>query len=233
MKIDLGLRFSKRFFIATTLLSLISSTYSLPVSSHNAAAISIPAGASDSLSAMFNKHFLLNHDSKKFARIVTVTDVKASPQTVLELLSDFPRFPEFMKRVKTVSVTRQEGNLFFTESYLKPQMFVSQTCNHTITQLHHKPNTIEWVLIDGNFPSASGRWEVEPTESGKSCKVTYTVAIDPGPIPNNIAALGLKIVQKELVAGMRTRAEQLARQSTLSKHQDDSNNHSLATSHPI
>lgn len=178
------------------------------------------------LSALFNKHFLLNDKSAaRLARVVTVTEVKAPAKTVIDLLSDFPRFPEFMKRVKTVTVTRQEGNLVFTESYLKPQMFVSQTCNHTITQLHSKPNTIEWVLIDGNFPSASGRWEIE-SSSDANCKVTYTVAVDPGPmIPANVVSIGLRLVQKELVSGMRARAEEIARQSSLSKHPGLEHNH--------
>lgn len=183
------------------------------------AAVASHPSNDESLSAVFNNRFLLtDKPTARLAKVITVVDVKAPAKTVLEILSDFSKFPEFMKRVKTVAVTRQEGNLFFTESYLKPQMFVSQSCNHTITLLSGKPNTIEWVLIDGNFPSASGRWQIESGPSDKSCKVTYTVAIDPGPlIPANLASIGLRVVQKEVVIGMKNRAEQVARQSALSK----------------
>jgi hypothetical protein len=71
---------------------------------------------------------------------------------------------------------KREGNMYFTQSYLKPQFLVTQTLNHTITDIYSKPNTIEWVLVDGNFPSASGRWEI--SESRKGLLYSWTPALE-------------------------------------------------------
>lgn len=168
----------------------------------------------ESLFNIFKRKFLLDAENRRVARAVTVFDVQAPAHACKEVLSDFPKFPEFMKRVKSVEVVKREGNMYFTQSYLKPQLLVTQPLNHTITDLYSKPNTIEWVLVDGNFPSASGRWEIVPVNN-HSCKVTYTVAVEPGPfVPPHLVSFALKLVQKEVVNGMKERAEEYAHHHT-------------------
>ncbi len=167
----------------------------------------------EALSAIFRRKFLLDSQNKHLARAVTIFNVQAPAHACKEVLSDFPKFPEFMKRVKSVQVVRHEGNMFFTQSYLKPQLLVNQPLNHTITDVYSKPNTIEWVLVDGNFPSAQGRWEIEPVTSG-SCRVTYTVAVEPGPfVPPHLVSFALKLVQREVISGVKDRVELFARQA--------------------
>lgn len=169
---------------------------------------------SEAMSSIFRRRFLLDTESKRLARAISVFDVAVPAKTVREVLSDFPKFPEFMKRIKTVEVVRREGNMTFTQSYLKPQFLVNQPLNHTITDVYSKPNTIEWVLVDGNFPSASGRWEIEPLSS-HACRVRYTVAVEPGPfVPPHLVSFALKLVQKEVVTGVKTRVEDFQSKNT-------------------
>lgn len=169
---------------------------------------------SQAMAAIFRRRFLLDTESKRLARAISVFDVAVPAKTVREVLSDFPKFPEFMKRIKTVEVVRRDGNMTFTQSYLKPQFLVNQPLNHTITDVYSKPNTIEWVLVDGNFPSASGRWEIEPL-TPHTCRIRYTVAVEPGPfIPPHLVSFALKLVQKEIVSGVKTRVEDFKNRDT-------------------
>lgn len=169
---------------------------------------------SEATSSVFKKLFLLDTESKRLARAVSVFDVGVPAKAVREVLSDFPKFPEFMKRIKTVEVVRRDGNMYLTQSYLKPAFLVSQPLNHTITDIYSKPNTIEWVLVDGNFPSASGRWEIAPLTS-HSCRVTYTVAVEPGPfVPPHLVSFALKLVQKEVITGVKARVEEYHHHAT-------------------
>lgn len=175
----------------------------------------------ETLTDIFHRKFLLDTENKRLARAVTIFDVQAPAAACREVLSDFPKFPEFMKRVKSVEVVKREGNMYFTQSYLKPQLMVTQPLNHTITDVYSKPNTIEWVLVDGNFPSASGRWEIVPTTK-HTCRVTYTVAVEPGPfVPSNFVSFGLKLVQKEVINGMKERVEEYARHEAALGEQDE------------
>lgn len=169
---------------------------------------------SEAMASIFRRRFLLDTESKRLARVISVFDVAVPAKIVREVLSDFPKFPEFMKRIKTVEVVRREGNMTFTQSYLKPQFLVNQPLNHTITDVCSKPNTIEWVLVDGNFPSASGRWEIEPL-TPHSCRIRYTVAVEPGPfIPPHLVSFALKLVQKEVISGVKTRVEDFKNRDT-------------------
>ncbi|MBY0550992.1 MAG: SRPBCC family protein [Candidatus Obscuribacterales bacterium] len=169
---------------------------------------------SEAMSSIFRKRFLLDTESKRLVRAISVFDVAVPAKAVREVLSDFSKFPEFMKRIKTVEVVRREGNMTFTQSYLKPQFLVNQPLNHTITDVYSKPNTIEWVLVDGNFPSASGRWEIEPL-TPHTCRVRYTVAVEPGPfIPPHLVSFALKMVQKEVITGVKTRVQDFKNRDT-------------------
>lgn len=170
------------------------------------------------LSQTFQQKFLLGdtHD-RRLAKHVSRTHVQAPASLVMEILTDFAHFPEFMKRLKTCEVTKREDGFIYTESILKPQMFVRESRNHTITHIGSSPNTIHWVLVDGSFPSASGKWEILPS-SDNDCQITYTVAVDPGPFfPTHMVAWALKLVQNELTGSLKHRAETLNKGLTASR----------------
>lgn len=162
------------------------------------------------LAQTFQQKFLLSDThNRRLAKCVSRTHVQAPASLVMEILTDFSRFPEFMKRLKTCEITKREDSFICTKSILKPQMFVREACNHTITNIGSSPNTINWVLVDGNFPSASGKWEILPS-SDSDCQITYTVAVDPGPFfPTHLVSWALKVVQNELTSSLKHRAETL------------------------
>ena len=150
-------------------------------------------------------------DTDKTAKAIAKFQIHA-PQTVIwEVLTDFPKYPQVFKRIKKCDIVKRDGDLVYIESALKPQMFVKEEKNRTINDLKGRPNILDWVLVEGTFASARGRWEINPVNSGKDCKVTYTIIVDPGPIvPSCLTSWVLKFVQKEIITAVKHRAEYLA-----------------------
>ena len=54
---------------------------------------------------------------------------------------------------------------------------------HTRVRFSHDgPTRLAWEMIEGDLDSMEGSWELEDLGAGRT-RVTYTVAVDPGPIP--------------------------------------------------
>ena len=140
---------------------------------------------------------------RKWAQSSIKFPVAAPQDVVWSVLIDFDRYPEIFKRIESCKVTKRDGDIVFTESYLKPQLFVRERLNHTSVNLSRKPDAFNWKLLDGNFKGAEGRWDMKPIDKTKT-EVTYTVAVDPGPvIPATLVSWVLHMVVKEVVDGVQ------------------------------
>jgi ribosome-associated toxin RatA of RatAB toxin-antitoxin module len=136
---------------------------------------------------------------KKWAHASVSFTVAAPQDVVWNVLVDFEHYPEIFKRIETCKVTKREGDVVYTESYLKPQLFVSKRCNHTWIDLSQKPTALSWKLLDGNFKGAEGNWDCKTIDKGKT-EVKYTLSSDPGPIiPAGLVSWILHSVVKEVV----------------------------------
>ena len=144
----------------------------------------------------------------KLAAASVETTINVPRDYVWQNLTDFDNYPHLFPRMVSCKVLKQDERTVFLETHLKPQMFVKETCQHTINEIHGKPEVIRWNMVDGTFKSATGEWKLTPGEDGKSCKVRYTLQIDPGPaIPRPVASMALKMVQREIVTGVKQTLE--------------------------
>jgi ribosome-associated toxin RatA of RatAB toxin-antitoxin module len=135
--------------------------------------------------------------------------IMAPQQYVWDKLTNFSVYPRLFPRLKTCQVLKKEGNLVYIESYLKPQMFVSQPCQHTINDLEDKPDSLKWKLTDGNFKAVEGEWELKSIDDGQHTKVKYTIEVDPGPlIPRPIITVALKMVQHDAIHSVKSMVEE-------------------------
>ncbi len=143
---------------------------------------------------------------KHLARAVTSFEVAAPREVVWQTLTNFPKYPELFKRIKSCRVTKREGDLVFIESIMKSQLFI-KPCQHTINDLAKGPGTLKWRLLDGNFKSVEGEWSLEQTKDGQHCKVTYAIEVEPGMVPQPVVSMFLKVVQKEAVSSVTSVSE--------------------------
>jgi ribosome-associated toxin RatA of RatAB toxin-antitoxin module len=141
---------------------------------------------------------------------VSIT-ISAEPKIVWNALTDFQTYPNIFKRIKTSEITRKEGDLVFLETYLKPQMFVKNQVQHTVSNIADSPHRINWKQLDGNFKHVDGSWDLASVDGGKT-KLTYTLHVDAGTIvPANMVAFFLKFVQREVVGQVKQFVEKEAK----------------------
>jgi ribosome-associated toxin RatA of RatAB toxin-antitoxin module len=140
--------------------------------------------------------------------------INAPAEHVWKVLADFSNYPLIFDRVKSVAITKRDGDLVYIESKLKPHMFVSNEVQHTVNDLSGKPDMLKWQLLDGNFKHIDGLWEIKPS-GDHSCHVSYTLKVDPGPfIPGKMVSFLLHFVEKEVVVSLKKYAEKTYTAST-------------------
>jgi ribosome-associated toxin RatA of RatAB toxin-antitoxin module len=147
--------------------------------------------------------------SKKCVVSVMETTIKAPIDFVWQELTDFPSYPSLFPRIESCKVTKRTGNYVYTESNLKPQMFLHESKQRTVNDLNGKPYVLRWAVLEGNFESSQGRWELASDNNGKACKVKYTLESTTDPIPKAVAVFTLKIIQKDIVKTFKRTTEHL------------------------
>jgi len=104
-------------------------------------------------------------------------------------------------------VTKREGGLVFTESYLKPHMFLSEPRQRVVNDLTAAPQALTWHTLEGNFRSLDGKWELRSIAADR-CLAIYTLEVDPGAcVPGPLVSMALRSMQKEIVASLKKSAE--------------------------
>ncbi|CAN5259664.1 hypothetical protein BH11CYA1_BH11CYA1_01860 [soil metagenome] len=155
---------------------------------------------------------LAKDSQTKLAKATVETTIKAPKEYVWNALTDFGRYPRIFPKVKSCQVLKREGQLVYIESFLKPQLFVNEQCQHTINDLQAKPDCLRWKMVDGTFKAVEGEWQLKSVNGGRHCQVKYTLEVDPGPaIPRPIANLALKMTQKEIVSTFKLVVEKDAK----------------------
>lgn len=138
---------------------------------------------------------------------VTEIEIDAPTNVVWSVLTDFQQYPQIFKGIQSCKVTKRDGGLVFTESYLKPHLFLNEPCQHAVNDLSAAPQALTWHMLDGNFKSLDGKWELKPMAGGR-CLAVYTLSVDAGGcVPAPLVGMALHSMQKEIVASLKKSAE--------------------------
>jgi len=135
----------------------------------------------------------------KMLSAIMETTIDAPLPFVWQRLTDFTSYPTVFPRIASCKVLKQQGNYVYTESNLRPQMFLRETRQKIVNDLTGKPHVFRWAMLQGNFNSSQGCWELAPDSTGKFCKVKYTLESTSDAIPKSIASVSLKFIQKDIV----------------------------------
>lgn len=172
----------------------------------NSLASLVPSTAPPAVSQPMSSAEQLNK-KKHVTQGVTQIEINAPASVVWSVLTDFQQYPQIFKGIQSCRVTKRDGGLVFTESYLKPHLFLNQPCQHAVNDLSAAPQALTWHTLDGNFKSLDGKWELKPMSGGR-CLATYTLSVDPGLcVPAPFVGMALRSMQKEIVASLKKSAE--------------------------
>ncbi len=171
----------------------------------NALASLIPAPTPATVSQQMNSDSQTK--KKHVTQGVTQIEINAPTNVVWSVLTDFQQYPQIFKGIQSCKVTKREGGLVFTESYLKPHLFLNEPCQHAVNDLSGAPQALSWHAIDGNFKSLDGKWELRAMAGGR-CLAVYTLSVDPGAcVPAPLVGMALRSMQKEIVGSLKKSAE--------------------------
>jgi ribosome-associated toxin RatA of RatAB toxin-antitoxin module len=158
-----------------------------------------------------------NSNSKHIVTTTLESIFKADDATIWNILTDFQKYPNIFKRIKSVEITKHDGNCVYVESHLQPQFFVKRIVQHMVNDLSAGPKMLKWRMIDGNFKYLIGKWELQQRSPG-TCLVKYTLDVDLGPIvPAGLINFVVHHMQQEIVADLKHYVE-----AEYSKKQDNS-----------
>lgn len=121
-----------------------------------------------------------------------------------KIVTDYPKYPDFLNEVKKCEVIKTEGNKKLVEYHVsmiksfKYQLWTTET-----------PNLVSWEFASGDiFKTLKGFWKME-SEAGK-CRATYSVEATfgvfvPGPLANTLVSVNLP----NMVSAYHKRIKQL------------------------
>jgi hypothetical protein len=99
-------------------------------------------------------------------RATETTTIAAPPDTVLAILLDFPRYPEWAKDLKSVEVLSSDDEGRATAVRFRAAG-MGRSTRYTLTYDYSEPNVLAWVLSEGDIMrKLDGRYLLSPTADG-------------------------------------------------------------------
>jgi ribosome-associated toxin RatA of RatAB toxin-antitoxin module len=134
------------------------------------------------------------------------TDVDAPIERCWALVEDVPIAPEWQGGLERMDVVERddEGRALICDAVSDAKLRKVKT---RVRFTYEGPTRLSWKMIEGDLRSMEGSWELEDLGSGRT-RITYTVAVDPGPIPSLVRGPIEKAARAILVNG---RAQELAK----------------------
>ena len=107
------------------------------------------------------------------------TLVKAPPQKVWDLISDYETYSDWMPQTTEVTVSNRTEKRADAHFVLDFQFSViSKTVEYTTRHTFEPPHAIRWTLVEGDFNTSVGAWHLVPAKGGTSTLVFYSTFTD-------------------------------------------------------
>jgi len=104
--------------------------------------------------------------------IVETIEVNASPKACYDVITDYAKYPEFLKETKRCVVNKKKANHFEVTFTLE----IIKEFSYTIS-IEGKPGKhLSWSLISSDIMKInSGEWQIEEISKNKT-RLTYTIS---------------------------------------------------------
>lgn len=134
--------------------------------------------------------------------------IEAPADTVLEVIYDLERYPEWTEEMRHVEVlSRDEEGRPVRAAFTVDARVVEV---HYTLQYTHGDNELSWRLIEGSMLNRlDGSYVIEPADD--RAHVTYTLVGDVDiPLPSFMKQRATKRILEQGLAGLKRRAESMA-----------------------
>ncbi len=154
---------------AAVVAFLLSSNLNLPsfAEAHSIATAAPLSGVVHSQQEMGKKDF-----------IISKTLVKASPEKVFEIVTDYHNAVKYFTNLISCNVLSEKDGVKNVRFSAKASGLMKLDYVLAIDQ--SKPGRIEWKRVKGSFKANEGYWDLAPVDNGRATLVTYAKHVDPG-----------------------------------------------------
>ncbi|HEY9789311.1 MAG TPA: SRPBCC family protein [Candidatus Obscuribacterales bacterium] len=105
--------------------------------------------------------------------------VKARPEQVWQVITDYSGAPHIFANLKKCQVLLDKGATKIVHYSLRPSGLIA-TFEYDL-EVKELPNRfIEWHRVGGDFKAVDGYWKLEPADCGRSTMVTYANHVNGG-----------------------------------------------------
>ena len=109
------------------------------------------------------------------AKVSESIEIDAAPETCFKVITDYEKYPSFLKETKSVVVRKKTGQTAEVTYTIE----VIKRISYTLKMIGKAPSTITWSLLEGEMMKKnSGEWNLKGT-NGKT-RATYSVDIEFG-----------------------------------------------------
>ena len=143
-------------------------------------------------------------DNKAF-QVATVV-VEAPLDFVWSVLTSYSDAPKLCSKVTSCTVTKDDGVEKIVAFEVKTFRNLVRL-EYSLKVSEHYPASIEFTHYSGALSANEGYWHLEPSENGRSCKVTYAKFVDGGIIPQYFVTKELKSDMPVILNNVRATAE--------------------------
>lgn len=100
-------------------------------------------------------------------------EIKATPKEVYKVIADFENYPDFIKDLKTVEVSKKKGDNCEVTYHIN----VIKEISYTLKMKGSPDKKLEWTFVEGDFMKDNhGFWELEEIKKGVT-KATYNIDV--------------------------------------------------------
>ncbi len=136
-------------------------------------------------------------------------DIKAAPDEVLDVITDFEAYPQWAQGVKKVEIKKTDSQGRPSEVYMEDGQ-MGFNASYTLTYKYKAKNTgLSWTSKDasGAVKSLKGEYDLEETDEG-STHVTYRMTAEPGmKVPGMVRKQAERMIVGTALGGLKKRVE--------------------------
>jgi uncharacterized membrane protein len=143
--------------------------------------------------------------------------VKARPEQVWQVLTDYSGAPQVFTTLRKVQVVLDKGCTKIIHYEMKPTG-VMATFQYDLEIREQPHRYVEWHRVGGDFKEVDGFWKLEPVEGGRSTVVTYGSHVNGGFLmPQPFIKRQARIDLPRALAALKEHAETTMRIATQSR----------------
>jgi len=98
-------------------------------------------------------------------------DIDAPPGRVMEVITDFPSYPQFLPEIEEAEVVSATPGSWEVRFVLR----LIRRMEYTLRLSRDEDRHLAWTLVTGIFRSNDGSWVLEPVDGGARTRATYTI----------------------------------------------------------